>query len=158
MDLRGMAELLGNFGEFFGAIAVVATLVYFGRQISQTNRATTASGARELQQQYAHFYTLIATDPGIRGLVTRLRDPNYVVQSDEEQEQIESFGLLLTGIWLTTAVAYEHGQIDNNQYQIYCADVDVKLSQWPGLRPHVVATAKKYPESPTYEILRPLYN
>ncbi len=157
MDLQGMAELLGNFGEFFGAIAVVATLVYFGRQISQTNRITTAAGSRELQQQYAHVYTLIATNPEIRGLVTRLRDPNYVVQSDEEQEQIESFGLLLTGIWLTTAVAHEQGQIDNNQYRIYCADVDVKLSQWPGLRPHVVAAAKKYPDA-KYEIFRDLYN
>ena len=151
-------DALGAVAEIFGAIAVVATLVYLGRQISQTNRITTAGGARELQQQYAHVYTLIATNPEINGLVTRLRDPDYVVQSDEEQERIESFGLLLTGIWLSTAIAYEHGQIDINQYRIYCDDVDVKLAKWPGLRPHLVATTAKYPNSRRYEIFREFYD
>jgi len=147
-------EALGAMGEILGVLAVVATLLYLGRQISQTNRITTASGARELQQQYAQFYTLIATNPEIQTLVTKLRDPDYVVQSEEEQEQIESFSLLLSGIWLTTAIAYEQEQIDINMYQIYCADVDVKLSKWPGLRPFMVEIAKKYPTSADFEIFR----
>lgn len=35
MDLMNVAQLLGDFGEFVGAIAVVATLIYLALQIRQ---------------------------------------------------------------------------------------------------------------------------
>ena len=38
MDLHATAQLMGNFGEFFGAIGVVATLGYLIVQIRQNNR------------------------------------------------------------------------------------------------------------------------
>ena len=150
-------DAIGVLAEVIGAIAVIATLLYLGRQISQTNRIAKASGARELQQKYADFYTLVATNPEIKGLVTRLRDPVYVVQSEEEEEQIESFSLLLLGIWQTTAIAYEQGEIDLNMYRIYRDDVEVKLSKWPGLKPHVKEILKKYPDAAAYDIFKDLY-
>ena len=88
-------DAIGAVGEVLGAVAVIATLLYLARQIGQTNRIAKASGSRELQQKYADFYTLVATNSDIKGLVTRLRDPDYIVQSEEEEEQIESFALLL---------------------------------------------------------------
>ena len=148
--------MIGAIGETIGAVAVVATLLYLGRQISQTNRITTATGARELQQQYAHLYSLIATDPQIAELVTRFRHQDYVAQSPQEEEKVESFSLLLAGIWLTTAIAYEQGQIDRTMYRIYCADVTVKLSRWPGLRPYLVNLMSKYPGGEGFEIFQPL--
>ena len=39
MDLQATAQLLGNFGEFFGAIAVVVTLVYLAGQLNQNTKA-----------------------------------------------------------------------------------------------------------------------
>lgn len=38
MDLMQTAQLLGNFGEFVGAVAVVATLGYLAVQIRNSNR------------------------------------------------------------------------------------------------------------------------
>ncbi len=38
MNLMDTAQLLGNFGEFFGAIAVVATLAYLAVQIKQCTK------------------------------------------------------------------------------------------------------------------------
>ena len=43
MDLMDTAQLLGNFGEFVGAIGVVATLAYLAVQIRQNTRATHAA-------------------------------------------------------------------------------------------------------------------
>ena len=43
MDLMSVAQLLGNFGEFFGAIAVVVTLAYLAVQIRQGTHATRAA-------------------------------------------------------------------------------------------------------------------
>ena len=150
-------DALGAIGEIFGAVAVVVTLLYLAKQISQANRISIVAGARELQQKYADFYTLVATNQDIKSLVTRLRDPDYVVQSEEEEEQIESFALLLLGIWQTSAIAYEQGQIDKNMYGVYCDDVEVKLTKWPGLRPHAIAILMKYPDASSHEIFSTLY-
>jgi hypothetical protein len=38
MDLQATAQLLGNFGEFFGAIVVVVTLMYLAYQLRQSNQ------------------------------------------------------------------------------------------------------------------------
>jgi len=147
---------IGAIGEVLGAIAVIATLLYLGSQISQTNRIAKSSVARELQQKYSDFYTLIATNMEIRGLVTRLRDSNYTIESEEEEEQLESICLILLGLWLSTGVAHSQGQIEENQYQVYCDDVEVKLSKWPGMRTQMKTTMRKYPTGATFEIFKPI--
>ena len=43
MELMSTAQLLGNFGEFFGAIAVVVTLGYLAAQIRQNTRSMDAN-------------------------------------------------------------------------------------------------------------------
>jgi hypothetical protein len=43
MDIQATAQLLGNFGEFFGAFAVLATLGYLVVQIKQNNKLLTAT-------------------------------------------------------------------------------------------------------------------
>jgi hypothetical protein len=39
MNHQSLAELLGNYGEFLGAIAVVVTLVYLAGQLKQNTNA-----------------------------------------------------------------------------------------------------------------------
>jgi hypothetical protein len=54
MNLNETAQLLGNLGEFLGAIAVVATLVYLAAQIRQntrTMRSTAHHSANQLGVQ-----------------------------------------------------------------------------------------------------------
>ncbi len=53
MDLISTAQLLGNFGEFVGAIAVVGTLFYLAVQVRNGKEATEAN-TRSLQ---LHSYT-----------------------------------------------------------------------------------------------------
>lgn len=43
MDHQAFAQLLGNYGEFVGAIAVVVTLLYLSLQIRQNTRASQAA-------------------------------------------------------------------------------------------------------------------
>ncbi len=40
MDIQDLAQLLGNFGEFLGFAAVLATLVYLSMQTRQTRIAS----------------------------------------------------------------------------------------------------------------------
>lgn len=41
MDHYEFAQLLGNYGEFIGSIAIVITLIYLAIQIRQTGRSAT---------------------------------------------------------------------------------------------------------------------
>lgn len=43
MDHQAFAQLLGNYGEFVGAIAVVATLIYLSIQVRHSKEATEAN-------------------------------------------------------------------------------------------------------------------
>lgn len=43
MDLMSTAQLLGNFGEFIGAIAVVVTLIYLTLQVRQGKKSLDAN-------------------------------------------------------------------------------------------------------------------
>lgn len=54
MDHQTFAQLLGNYGEFVGAIAVVITLIYLAIQVRHSKEATEANTkAIELQAYQA---------------------------------------------------------------------------------------------------------
>ena len=54
MDHPTFAQLLGNYGEFVGAIAVVATLAYLAVQIRQSNKLENAESIRTTTQNYVN--------------------------------------------------------------------------------------------------------
>jgi len=52
MDHQAFAQMLGNYGEFVGAIGVIATLVYLAAQIRQNTRAMEAGQRMALADNY----------------------------------------------------------------------------------------------------------
>ncbi len=48
MDHQAVAQLLGNYGEFVGAIAVVLTLIYLSIQIRQNTRSMNLTALRSM--------------------------------------------------------------------------------------------------------------
>ena len=57
MDHQTFAQMLGNYGEFFGAVAVVITLGYLAVQVRQSNQATRTNSQ---QAVFTNFYGLTA--------------------------------------------------------------------------------------------------
>ena len=147
-------DAVGAIGEVCGALVVVITLLYLAKQVAQTNQIAKTAVARELQHQYAEVYAMLATNNEIQELVTRLRDPDYVAQSAREEEQIEGFCLMLLGLWLSTGIAFERGQIDEKQYRTYRADVGVKFGKWPGLKPYAMRISGQYPDTASFDIFK----
>lgn len=75
MDHQTFAQLLGNYGEFVGAIAVVVTLIYLATQIRQNNELL-RSGSRQTlvandvtslaaNLEYADVFTRFASEKGL---------------------------------------------------------------------------------------------
>jgi len=59
MDHQAFAQLLGNYGEFLGAIAVVVTLIYLAAQIRQNTRAVRLSTAHSIADAFRNQYATI---------------------------------------------------------------------------------------------------
>ena len=83
MDIIQSTEILGNLGEFFGAILLLASLIYVGVQIRNNTVATTAM----VMQAEAHFtrkqyITLSESDHAAR---IRIKLENKVPLDDDEK-------------------------------------------------------------------------
>ena len=63
MDHLTVAQLLGNYGEFVGAAAVLMTLVYLARQIGVANRNSQETSIREFQHQVTSLQRMFIGDP-----------------------------------------------------------------------------------------------
>jgi hypothetical protein len=65
MDHQNFAQLLGNYGEFFGAVAVVVTLAYLAGQLRQNTKALRASSYSNWNQvvsSWSHFYAQYSSE------------------------------------------------------------------------------------------------
>ena len=72
MQLTEISQILGNFGEFVGAIAVVATLIYLSIQvrhskqsIDQSNQLAEVAAMDESLRSFSAFRLLLASDPDV---------------------------------------------------------------------------------------------
>ncbi len=78
MDHQEFAQLLGNYGEFVGAFAVVATLVYLAVQIRRDRQATTAN-TRQLRAASAReLYLAAATSDKLAPIFDKLNSGDQI--------------------------------------------------------------------------------
>jgi hypothetical protein len=118
MDHQAFAQLLGNYGEFAGAIAVVVTLGYLAAQIKQNTRsqeenrkAVVAQSAREIDLFLAHFHLEIARDPELKRIASASLDENLDVSSRSEMEEYETY-CLAQAMMQALQASYRHAQLD----------------------------------------------
>lgn len=75
MDHQAFAQLLGNYGEFVGAIAVVATLVFVGIEVrqsrlvmSENNELSKLASLDESRRGFSAWRSMLASDPVMSSL------------------------------------------------------------------------------------------
>ena len=100
MDHMTLAQLLGNYGEFVGAIAVVATLLYLAVQIRHSGTQTEIQNEQSQYEQWNTALLLPASSPQVSDLCVRGR-PSRSELSEGERLQFDTI--------LTVAInAIEH--------------------------------------------------
>ena len=92
MDHQAFAQLLGNYGEFLGALAVVATLGYLTLQIRQNSKMMKATVRQEFATSSIDLIMRIADHPKVQGKIFSQDNPQW--ESEEEE---------LVGQWIMTA-------------------------------------------------------
>ena len=63
MDHQAFAQLLGNYGEFVGAIAVVATLAYLAMQIRQNSAQLKINSYQTSVDRFQNQIANVTEDP-----------------------------------------------------------------------------------------------
>jgi len=96
MDQQAFAQLLGNYGEFVGAIAVVVTLAYLAAQIRQNTKAIEVSNLRSRTDRNIGHSRFAVSTPGLISIYTRgQRDPSQL-----NEEEYALFGTYMHSIML----------------------------------------------------------
>ena len=152
-------DAIGVAAEVVGAITVVATLLYLGRQIAQTNRISRSTANRDVQLKYDALYTLVATDDGMADLAAKVARKNYKPESEIERQKLDHLACLLASMWYSIEVAHEEGQMSEREYQIYCEDVAGRLKSWPAIGPYLRQNIDlRWPAAKDLPILKTLYS
>lgn len=122
MDLMSTAQLLANFGEFVGAIAVVATLFYLAVQVRHSKEATEAN-TRSLQLQ--SYQTWQASNLEINMAMTNPAQAKMVAEGNRDSSNLTEdtfvgFGMMhmaLMQMAQSTDYLYRHGSLDRELWE-----------------------------------------
>ena len=131
MDHLTFAQLLGNYGEFFGALAVVVSFLYLGRQIAVSNKQTRAS---------ARYAFLEASGTGIASITASKESASVFRRGlggdrldDDEWLQFAYLFGALANTWTVLWDLYEEGLLPANQWFLTRKDIIANLNT-PGGR------------------------
>ena len=121
MDHQAFAQLLGNYGEFVGAIAVVATLFYLAVQVRHSKSATEANTrsleqSRELAMNEAGFNVARSRQEFANAIIPRA-DIWVRGNTGEPLDQVEAeiYASFIKTRW---AIAFWESQALNNLHDV----------------------------------------
>jgi hypothetical protein len=119
MDHQAFAQLLGNYGEFVGAFAVVTTLIYLAAQLRQNTKAMQSAAELEAARHWSEQNIRAALDSDI----TRIMDVGHrgdVASLDDDERRkyiwfLASHFYMVDGLWKL----YQKGQLSEDAWLPY---------------------------------------
>ena len=142
MDHQALAALLGNYGEFVGAIAVVLTLGYLAVQVRQQNLESQAKSVHEILWGFRDAQAVFS-DPDVSELAARLiRDPNLNSLNDAELLRVINLVMPMFRVWEEAFHYHRNNRLDEEIWEaIIAQNLQVLGMKWGrelwGLRRHV---------------------
>ena len=121
---QAFAQLLGNYGEFVGAVAVVATLAYLSVQVRQSNQIETAESIRATTNAYVHTI-LQVNSPLFRSAMV-----DFEGLSGDDQMTIHNYLVAMFLIAQTEVSLSERGLGDLSDYPPVLAS----MTRAPGIQ------------------------
>jgi hypothetical protein len=124
-------DALGAFGELIGAVAVVITLLYVGRQIHQANTQAQARARYSFIEAYGEMNTTISNNKEVASIFRR----GFAGHDLDEDERMQFFALIgqFLNTWSVLFDLHQDGQLPENQWVMVRKDIITMLSE-PGGR------------------------
>jgi len=134
--------MLGAVGELVGAIAVVASLLYVGRQVRHSARLATVEGVESFTALQVEWARSIIEDPELAALVFRVQY-GEATRSDFSDAERTRLGYLYWTIHVMQASHFQRfrgGLIERSDYDAFALKsvgllgVPYHLEVWPFVR------------------------
>ena len=117
MDLIDTAQLLGNFGEFFGAIAVVVTLAYLAVQIRQGTSATEAASRDAAMAHTLSFFQQSLDNQVIARAIHKRRAGEPI--DEFEKDQLLRYQSYNFKVFENIHTHHEQGVIPDDEWEYF---------------------------------------
>ena len=129
MTLIDTAQLLGNFGEFVGAFAVVATLFYLAVQVrhgkeatlantksvEQAERVSRAQVRNSITEQIVQINALTLSQPAL--LAVQGKSMRNESLDESEEDQMRTLAFMWLRHWENVHYQYRQGLYDESEYR-----------------------------------------
>lgn len=101
MDYQALAQLLGNYGEFLGSIAVFATLAYLAGQVRQTKAQMTRASQADRAALGLALMSSISDSNYVAPILAQIGRWQWSDFGLDNQEDTIRFNMWLYGWWRT---------------------------------------------------------
>lgn len=132
MTLHETANLLGNFGEFVGSVAIVVTLVYLAIQVRKAQATAESESLRASESAASNWRTGLARNPQVAALFRRATE-NFESLSADEQMQANWLFSDLFWVWQGLVLRANQGVLDQQTYGLVEQNVRIFV-QLAGVR------------------------
>ncbi len=143
MDIQGVAQLLGNFGEFFGAIAVVVTLVYLAGQLRQNTKALRSASYEhwnEISSSFTDFVARYSDD-----LAAIHANSSILDLTPQQRTLLSALGVKSMDQAQTAYLHFRAGTLDEDVYESrirsYCTFLEttpLMKQLWPSMKDYPI--------------------
>ena len=149
--IAAWGEFIGGIAGVFAAIGVIATLIYLGRQISQSVGLARASQNQTIQSSWEQFNNSITTSLELADLLANLAQQSAELSA---RESIQSRHLCyrLMNICASAQYAYTHDQISAAEFENHKDSFTNLLDYYPGLTPFAIDILERFPNLRDLEV------
>ena len=145
-----------DFGQSLAILAnigVIAGILFLALELRQSNRIAIASTELAIRDSYGAFNEILLTDPGVRELLLKIRDPNPSLTPDDEI-QVRAYLRRLLNTWIAIEVAYDNELLSADTYALVEQEPQGILSAYPGAKPSMRMVVDEAPGQDSRRVIR----
>ncbi len=144
MDHQAFAELLGNYGEFFGAIAVVATLGYLALQVRQNTRSSYVTRSAAVTQRLGEIQEAIVCDSDLSSLMAKCRDAEPADLTPTEEERVRGIADMYIKVFAPVNTAYRNAEMTEAYFEVFRSEFQRIVETYPALKSRMLPTLQHF--------------
>ena len=130
MSALEFSQLLGNYGEFVGAIAIVITLTYLAMQLRQNTRAARAQTVQDLNKGIANYLLVQAQSAELGSAWSKAVDGGNHCLSVEEEFYVRGFAAALVYSYQNSFDQARLGTLTDEQWEEYRSLFNGVIENW----------------------------
>ena len=146
-------EAIGAVGEVLGALAVIGTLIYLGRQVSHSVGLTRTSQRQGIMEAYGSWNEMVLSSPELLAFLKRMEDPENEV-SEEESVLARHFIYRTCNIYNSAQAAFDSHLINAEEFAFFENDVVVQMQTYPGIQKRMDEILSNYPDAKRWQIYK----